>query len=257
MFQLPVSGIHVAIQGPTGVEDLLLQETKVSNAAMALTLIGRLAHAADGSAIVWDELSVTDGEALLLLLRYVTLGDLVRADVHCSAKSCAARVDVSFRIREYLAAHKRRTPGNVRRADAEGWFGLAGESIEFRLPTCGDLVAIEQDGTPYAALVRRCVKPADISGASRKKVERAMEALAPRLSQPMEGRCPECDQRLDFYFDVHSFVLRELRNHAVTVYQDVHLLALHYKWPEQTILELPRNRRTQYVEMLREQGVAA
>jgi hypothetical protein len=84
-----------------------------------------------------------------------------------------------------------------------------------------------------------------------------MEAMAPRLSRPMLGRCPECKADIPFYFDVHSFVLQELRDHAASVYHDVHLLALHYKWPEGQILELPRSRRMQYAEMLREQEAAA
>jgi len=84
-----------------------------------------------------------------------------------------------------------------------------------------------------------------------------MEAIAPAFSRSMVGRCPECNQAFDFHFDVFSFVLRELRNHAASIYQDVHLLALHYKWPERQILKMPRSRRLQYVEMLRDQGVAA
>jgi len=59
------------------------------------------------------------------------------------------------------------------------------------------------------------------------------------------------------YFDVESYVVQELSQHAAGIYQDVHLLALHYKWPEDQILALPRNRRRQYVELLRGQGAGA
>jgi hypothetical protein len=84
-----------------------------------------------------------------------------------------------------------------------------------------------------------------------------MEALAPRFSRELTGLCPECHAGMNFYFDVQQFVLRELRDHTAMVFQDVHLIALHYKWPEENILALPRSRRELYAEALRSQGSAA
>jgi hypothetical protein len=52
-------------------------------------------------------------------------------------------------------------------------------------------------------------------------------------------------------------VLRELRDHAATIFEDVHLLAVYYKWPEEDILALPRSRRLRYGAALRDQGSAA
>lgn len=255
-FQLPVSGWRVTIQSPTGVEDLLLRESRASDAALALELFGRLVHVEEGSAD-FGGLPGSDGEALLLLLRRATLGESVRAETHCTTSQCGARVDVDFQIGDYLDAQGIRKPKSRMLAEEPGWFRVAGEEARFRLPTCDDLVAIESEGAPYAALVRRCIVPAGISSRTRKRLEGAMQAIAPRLSRSLAGVCPECGKAFQFYFDVHSFVLRELRNHAASVYQDVHLLALHYKWPERQILEMPRSRRIQYAELLRDQGVAA
>ena len=81
-----------------------------------------------------------------------------------------------------------------------------------------------------------------------------MEMQAPSLSGEIDGVCPECGARLRFFFDVEQYVLLELRQQAAFVYQDTHLLAKHYHWPESRILAIPRNRRMQYAEMLR--GVA-
>jgi hypothetical protein len=164
---------------------------------------------------------------------------------------------VSFRIGEYLATQKIRKRKCLREGDKKGWFSLAGETVQFRLPTCADLAAIEMEREPYPALIRRCIEPVVVSWRLRKRVEDVMESITPGFSRSMAGRCPECNQTFDFRFDVFSFVLRELRNHAVNVYHDVHLLALHYKWTERQILKMPRSRRIQYVEMLRDQGVAA
>ena len=62
---------------------------------------------------------------------------------------------------------------------------------------------------------------------------------------------------MDVDFAVQPFVLRELYERAAGVYYDIHLLAQHYKWSEETILALPQKRRMRYVELLRNQGVAA
>ena len=258
MFQLPTSRLRVTARAPTGIEDLLLQEANALDAALALMLIGRLVQTEDGVKVDWGELPATDIEALLLLLRFITLGDLVRATVICSASTqCAAKIDVSFRLREYLSARKARVPRGLERTATQGWFTLAGEEVRFRLPIAADLLTLQHESTAHAALVRRCIEPANVPLRLRRRVENAMEAMAPRLSQAMLGSCPECNGGIRFYFDVLSFVLQELRNHAGTVYHDVHLLAFHYKWPERQILELPRARRMQYVQMLRDQGVAA
>ena len=61
---------------------------------------------------------------------------------------------------------------------------------------------------------------------------------------------------MNFYFDVQQFVLRELRDHAASVYEDVHLLAFHYKWTEEDILRLPRSRRAHYTEAVRSWSTA-
>ncbi len=258
MFQLPTSKLRVLVRAPTGTEDMLLQEASALDSVLAMILIGRLVQPEDGSMSDWGELPATDIEALLLLLRFVTLGDLVSTTMVCSASAqCGAKIDVSFRVHEYLSSQTVRAPKGVDAAAAQGWFSLAGKEVKFRLPTAADLLSLERGPASYPALLARCIQPASISARLRRRVESAMEAMAPRLSRTMVGTCPECKAAIRFYFDVRSFVLGELRNHAGTVYQDVHLLAFHYKWPERQILELPSARRMHYVQMLREQGAAA
>jgi len=47
--------------------------------------------------------------------------------------------------------------------------------------------------------------------------------------------------------------LRELREQAAFIYEDVHLIAQHYRWSEAEIMLLPRNRRIRYAEMIRQE----
>jgi hypothetical protein len=257
MYRLPISGLQVLVREPTGAEDLLLQEARDLDVNLALQLFSRLVRSPDVSETDWRSLSVTDHESLLLMLRRATLGDLVRAETKCGAPNCGARADVSFRIGAYLASLKSHLPRGVVKSGENGWYQFVGDNVKFRLPTGEDLVALSSGSNREQELVRRCVKPAKISARVRRRVERAMETLAPALSKTLQGTCPECKAEMNSYFEVRPFVLRELRDHASLVFEDVHLLAFYYKWPEADILGLPSNRRSLYAEALRNQRSAA
>jgi len=254
-FRLPVSGWQVIIQQPTGAEELLLQEAGALDVGLSFQLFNRLVQRCQSTGTDWSELAVTDWEALLLLLRRVTLGDTIRAETKCAAPGCHARLDVSFGIERYLANQKPRKPRGIEKINGDGLYCLTGQEVTFRLPNAADLLAIEHEGMRERELYQRCVQSPEAGARSR--VERAMHALAPRLSRTMIGRCPECRATMNLHFDVRSFVLAELRDQAASIFEDIHLLALCYKWPEEDILALPRSRRLHYVEALRTRGGAA
>ncbi len=251
--RLPVSGIEVILQPLIGAEDILLLEAPVYDTAFALELIARLALPANGLAVEWSTLCVTDLDALLLLLRQMIFGDLIRADIICPAQDCGKRIDIAFRIKEYLAHHHPRKARGVEAAHEAGWFRLCGTPVSFRLPNGGDQVMVAQAPRPERELIRRCIRPADVSSHLVKRVETAMEAMAPSLSHNLQGQCYECGMRVDMYFDIQRFVLQELRNQATFIYEDIHLLAKHYHWTQAEILALPRSRRAHYTELLQEE----
>jgi hypothetical protein len=252
MFRLPVSGLEVTIRQPVGEDDLLLQESRVSDAALALALVSRLVRPADGSAVQWSELVITDLEALLLLIRKVVVGDLIEADLSCPQPECGTRITVSFHIGEYLSHHQSRCPREIT-ADGEGWFRLHEEAVKFRPPAAGDLLEVMGKPRPHRELMRRCIQPEIIPTKLRRRVVNAMATMAPNLSGEVQGECPECHRCIAVYFDVQKYVLCELRDRASRVYEDVHVLALAYRWSEESILLLPRNRRVLYADMLRQQ----
>src|SRR5215471_11508079 len=96
MLRLPVSGLQVAVRQPAGSEDLLLREKAGSDIELALSLIERVAWAADGTAIDWGLLSITDIEILLLRIHQAAFGDAIRAEARCADADCGARVDIAF-----------------------------------------------------------------------------------------------------------------------------------------------------------------
>jgi hypothetical protein len=268
MYRLPVSGVPVLLEQPTGYEDLLLLEYRASDLAVALALISRLVRAPEGRTMNWTDLTMTDFEALLLCIRRDLLGDRIQAESRCTEPGCGARVDVSFGIGACLESRRVRLPRSLENAETPGWFRLGRQKIApgagatseadiaFRLPRASDIVELEQSERASRGILERCVQPANVPSLVRRRIERAMESMAPLMSQMVEGSCPECGATLRFYFNVRSFVLQELRRFAAGVYRDVHLLAFHYHWLEDHILALPSLRRARYVELIREAGIA-
>lgn len=251
MTLLPVSRIEVVLRQPDGADDLLLVESAGTDTRLALALVSRVASTVSGDGIDCESLAVTDLDALLLSLRRLVFGDLIRADARCPVEGCGARMDIAFGVTDYLAHHAPRRAHGVGHADENGWFRLPKSDVLFRLPTVKDLLAVEDDPKPERELRRRCVRPASFSKLFTPRVERAMRALAPSLAEEIRGECPECGAQVDIHFDPRAFVLRELRGQASYVYVDVHLIAARYHWRESDILALPRSRRVNYAEMIR------
>jgi hypothetical protein len=267
---LPVSGQRVIVRAPTGADELLLLEAPDDDMRLALELMTQLAGSLDGGNAAiddeWRHLTATDLDVFILRLRQSTLGDRVIADVRCKAEGCEQRIDVSFGIDDYLDHHlPSRTPLRGRGwiaepAEEPGWFRLnrrpaddQGE-VRFRLPTVADLMLVTGSAEAPDELARRCIRPATLTARQRRGAEAAMEAIAPCLSQSLQGECPDCGAQMTVFFDPRRYCLRELRDRAGFLYQDVDILARRYHWAESDILALPHLRRTGYAEAARREA---
>jgi len=288
LFRVPISGHVVALRHPTGAEDLLLLEASGDDTELALALADQLARPTGGATFDWRELTVSDLEALILRLRQAVIGDRVRADVACQSAGCGRRIDISFSVNDYLARRKPAKPGghsawSVEPDEELGWFRLTrvrrrtgnlassaepptddsnapasvddpAGTVAFRLPTVADQLAVAGERDGAEELARRCIRPAGIPLRLRRLVETAMETMAPSLSGDLHGTCPECGTDVVVYFDARQFCLRELRDRAAFIYQDIDLLARRYHWSETDILSMPHVRRTNYVELARQEA---
>lgn len=250
VFRLPVSGIDVVLRPPAGVDDVLLAEAGAHDAHLALALLERLAVPLAGEPVDWALVPIPDLDAAMLRIRQMVLGDHLRAEVICRAQGCGARIDIAFRISEYLAHHQPKSARGVVPGDEPGWFRLADAAVTFRLPSGADQAAVTHAADSAAALAQRCVRPSDVPLRVRRRVEAAMETLAPSLYNDLEGVCPECSATVSVPFDPQRYVLRELSSRAASCYQEIHLLASHYHWSEQEILALPQPRRARYAELI-------
>ncbi len=256
MVTLPVSGLDVTLRRPAGEEDVLIWESPRRDMALVLDLLATLARTGDAE-VRWEALTVTDVEALLLELRRLLFGDLVRGQARCESADCRARVDVTFRISDYLAHHTPRGTRDAEPAGDPGWYALRNAPVSFRLPLAGDQVAIAGRPNAERSLVARCIRPPELPARLLRRVERVMQAMAPSLGDVVEGTCPECGASIAVYFDPQDFTLRELRDQASFVFQEIHLLASRYHWSEERIMRLPGARRAQYAEMIRGEEAGA
>jgi len=256
MVALPVSGLEAGLRGPAGEEDLLLSEAPRRDTALTLRLLAALIRTEAGEPR-WEELTVTDLQALVLELRRLMFGDLVQGHSRCDAQGCGARVDITFRLSDYLRHHLPRRCRDAAASDEEGWYRLRGAEVTFRLPRATDRLAVEGREGAEQAMLERCVRPSVLPARLLGRVLRAMEALAPSLADVIEGSCPECGTPIAVYFDPEDFTLRELRAQSARVFEEIHLLAKRYHWSEEQILRLPGTRRARYAELIREEGAEA
>jgi hypothetical protein len=254
-FRLPVSGLELRFRQPTGAEDLLLLEAEDLGVDLAITLLTALARTSESGEwsepgeIDWHSLSVTDLDAALLALRRGLIGDRIQSTIRCP---CGETIDIDFGAGDYLAQHAPRQTTAMRAVtvEADGWYRLTGADVRFRLPSCADQSAVQRRDDADKELARRCLKPDRVAGALRRRIESAMEALAPNLCGSLEGVCPGCQATVQIAFDPQRYVLEELKQRATFLLEEVHLIASRYRWQESDILALPQARRARYAELL-------
>jgi hypothetical protein len=258
--RLPVSGIDVEVRAPEGVEDVMLAEAAALNVELAIGVAAGLTTPVDGTPVPWATLPHSDVDAALLHARSLVFGDQIRATARCPGEGCGAQIAVSLSTAGYLLHHTPADPGRIdgiEPAAEPGWFRLVGSGVTFRVPAAADVAAVSGDSHGDRRLLERCVRPGGIDARTRRRVERAMERLAPSLVEDVTGECPECGAGIAMRFDPLDYCLRELRDQAFSVYGDVHILACVYHWSEDRILSLPRARRLRYAEMAREERWSA
>jgi hypothetical protein len=139
VFRLPVSGIEVVLRQPAGADDILLAEADRADPRVAQALVGALARQADGGAVDWAGMTLTDLDATLLAIRRMVLGNRVESSARCATRDaadpagatagsagCGARIDLGFRITDYLAQHRPHLPRGVTRCEDPAWFRIDG-----------------------------------------------------------------------------------------------------------------------------------
>ncbi len=239
--------------------------------AVLATCVRRIGEVEPVTPRVARRLLVADRQYLLLKLRQVTFGDHVQGRAACPWPGCGEGVDVDFSLADVPIrgleepAAEFRMHLSSQASGAESSQEARGPEVRFRLPDGGDeerLTALVEDNEAEAlgALLQRCVVALDgdssrqavaaLSPRARAEIEAEMEARAPRLGLEMAARCPACERTFTLPFALRDFFFGELATGLDLLYREVHYLAYHYHWSEGEILDLPRDKRRAYIEVL-------
>ena len=222
------------------------------HAARAIELLAAVEPETSRSAAA--ALSLGERDRRLLGLRRALFGPVLDATAGCPG--CGDRVEFTVAVESLLV-----TPPD---APAQPAVDAAGVSVEFRLPTSADLLALLRapSGLTGPALMTRCVTrvvadPAEeagafeaISEAARDAVASTMAALDPQADVQLSMSCPSCQHQWSADFDVVSYLWSELTAWVRRLLVEVHHLALAYGWREADILAMSSQRRATYLELI-------
>lgn len=255
-------------------EELLVASRSLESASLVTLALSRCLRRIGGISPVSEEVArrllVADRQYLLLKLREEAFGDRVQASLFCPWLGCGKRITVSFSTKD-IPVRESEAKGPVHTmtlsAEAVGEHGEAYRDIAFRLPNGADQEVVsrllsENEAQALTMLLGRCVlsighiKQPDqdvidrLSPLARLEIERQMEALAPSMDLTIDVSCSECGREFAVPFDLHGFLFGELRTSGDLLYREVHYLAYHYHWSEKEIMEMPRDKRHRYIEVL-------
>jgi hypothetical protein len=272
---LVVDGVRhreAELRGLSGREEELLAAAVPGAAAVTAVLarcLSRIGAVEPVDAALVRGLLVADRQVLLLRLREATFGELVRGSVPCPWPDCGTRVAVSFSTGD-VPVVEAAEPGPVfhRTLSAEAMPGRGEHEreVSFRLPVGADQEALgataaRSEAEALTGLLAACLLTvggvavdaelvADLSPRARSEIEEYMASLAPRVELVMDARCTACGRGFEVPFDLQAFFFGELTVTADMLRREVHHLAFHYHWSEREILEMGRERRRGYLDVL-------
>lgn len=204
----------------------------------ALMLRALSAPGADPAALADEPLALCN--AALLEVRVATFGRRLRAQVDCP--QCAVPLELELDTMELLDARPEQEESVVV------------DGLRFRPPCSRDLARIAGEANPEVAagrLLTLCAldepEVTDLHPALA-EVERALERAYPWSDLSLAVQCDACGCRWSEALDVPALLWDEVVHRARALLDEVHLLAQAYGWSEDTILDLPDQRRAAYLQ---------
>ncbi|MFE4519637.1 hypothetical protein ACFRMQ_36310 [Kitasatospora sp. NPDC056783] len=220
-----------------------------SRTGRALLLHAAARPAEDRAALL--AVPVGERDAELFELRVALFGE--RLDVLITCGNCAEEMEFDFAAAQVVGA--------ARPADGPLVVAADGWQVSFRLPTTGDLAAVERlpAAEARAALLAECVLEASRAGGPaaadqlpeelRQRMAEAAAEADPCADIRLNVACPQCGDRTKAGLDIVSHLWDELDAWARGTLLDVHVLATAYGWSEPEILALSPLRRRYYLEL--------
>jgi hypothetical protein len=187
-------------------------------------------------------LAVGDREALLLQVRAATFGTGLALVVDCPA--CGTTMDLALDVDDLL------TPPP---ADPDRTVGC-GEHL-LRRPTGDDqlavaAIALDDPAAATIGLLHRCVTQGDPATLLTADADATLDRADPQAACELALTCVECAAAFTSILDAGEILAREITASTRYFHESVHLLAAHYHWSYNEILELPLSRRRRFVELV-------
>ena len=236
-------------------------DRSLAQRALALLAAGSPEDSTDRLA----RLPIGQRDRRLLSLRELTFGAQLSARAACP--SCRAQLELTFSASDiqsasWVTAGLQEDHEDEYAFDRSYAVAIDGEELEYRLPTIGDLAAIDGEldvGRARALLLERCVVAvrADNTAVPLASASPALlNALVEQMSQndpqgdvQMAFCCTECGSSSLIAFDIASFFWTEVHAWALRTLRDVHALASAYGWREADIMSMTPQRRQIYLEL--------
>lgn len=134
--------------------------------------------------------------------------------------------------------------------------------LQFRLPNSQDLQAATIDNQTPSSLVQNCIinihkaaKPLKKAALPSKLINaltQEMEKIDPLAHISMQLACPNCQHQWNSTFDIITYLWAEIDNWAKHLLQEIAILARHFSWSEQDILNMSPRRRQLYLAMIQQ-----
>lgn len=183
----------------------------------------------------------------LLRLRRALFGTQLQAQVAC--EQCGEVLEVGLTVDDLLRASQGTVPSPI----------LQLEGFELHLPDSADLASVAGMADAQAAaeqLLERCCLPrspgAVLSDEIRARTEAWLESSDPLADPRLRLSCEACGHEWTAAFDPASWLWDEMQRSAHSLLAQVHALARAYGWTEPQVLALTPQRRSIYLDMVRE-----
>lgn len=198
-------------------------------------------------------LSVGQRDARLLELREQLFGPSFECLVRCP--QCKQLVELAFSADDIRLPHAQ--TGVTFDLEADGY------TARCRLPTCADLIALEEETDAAAArqhLLERCLlettplpprmQPDAPPESLISRIAQRMAELDPQAEVMLDITCPQCGHPWQAPFVIGAHLWSEIDQWARSLLNDVHALASRYGWSEADILAMSAMRRHVYLGLL-------
>lgn len=196
-----------------------------------------------------EHLSVGDRQYLMRQLAGMLNSSPVWVSTQC--KSCSETFDVNY---SHQALPVKHASSDYPKLSVDSDLG----ELLVRFPNGNDqkVIASQTDELQSLhCLLQRLVSthcdnqpidPAKLSDKDIAKIETLLEAAAPEVATELLTHCPHCEQENIVKIDPYIC----LQHQPDEVLNELHHIAMHYHWDEDTILNLPRKRRQLYVGLI-------